>query len=61
MPIYEYECIECSHKFELRRGFSDSDSEIKCPRCGAQHVQRAISLFASSARAGGSCGPTAST
>jgi len=32
LPIYEYECSECSHKFELRRSFSD-DSPVLCPRC----------------------------
>ena len=34
MPIYEYECRNCGEKFELRRGITDSDSEIKCPKCG---------------------------
>lgn len=32
MPIYEYECPSCSHKFELRRSFSD-ESEVCCPEC----------------------------
>ena len=36
MPIYEYECISCGEKFELRRGITDSDSEIKCPKCGLE-------------------------
>jgi putative FmdB family regulatory protein len=32
MPVYDYECEECSAQFELRRGFSDK-SEARCPRC----------------------------
>jgi putative FmdB family regulatory protein len=32
MPLYEYECEECSHKFELRRSFSEGSS-AKCPKC----------------------------
>lgn len=32
MPIYEYECVECSKKFEVRRGFHD-DEDVACPDC----------------------------
>jgi putative FmdB family regulatory protein len=32
MPIYEYECVDCSKKFEVRRGFHDDD-EVCCPTC----------------------------
>ena len=32
LPIYEYECPSCSHKFELRRSFTD-ESEVFCPEC----------------------------
>lgn len=32
MPLYDYECESCSHKFELRRSFSEGAS-AKCPRC----------------------------
>ena len=32
LPLYEYECSECSKKFELRRSFSD-ESEVVCPDC----------------------------
>jgi len=60
MPIYEYECKSCSEKFELRRGLNDSDSEVKCPRCGAENPRRVFSVF-STASKGGSCAPGAST
>ena len=32
LPLYEYECSECSTRFELRRSFSD-ESEVFCPDC----------------------------
>jgi putative FmdB family regulatory protein len=32
MPIYEYECRRCHHRFEIRQSFSDRP-QAKCPRC----------------------------
>ena len=32
MPIYEYCCDGCMHRFELRRSFSD-DAPVSCPEC----------------------------
>jgi putative FmdB family regulatory protein len=32
MPIYEYCCNSCMHRFELKRSFSD-DSAVSCPKC----------------------------
>ncbi len=32
MPIYEYECTGCGHRFELRQGFHDDPVEC-CPLC----------------------------
>jgi len=32
LPIYEYECPNCSWRFEQRRSFSD-DSPVSCPEC----------------------------
>jgi putative FmdB family regulatory protein len=33
MPLYEYQCESCDHRFELIRKFSDPPVEI-CPKCG---------------------------
>ncbi len=33
MPIYEYECSYCSHKFQQLQHISDKAPEI-CPICG---------------------------
>lgn len=33
MPIYEYQCKKCKHKFEKIQKFSDAPVR-KCPECG---------------------------
>src|SRR5947208_10228249 len=33
MPLYEYECDACGHRFEVIQKFSDAPIE-KCPSCG---------------------------
>ncbi len=42
MPIYEYECIRCEHRFEELVRLSDPDPD-SCPTCGQQAVRRRIS------------------
>lgn len=33
MPLYEYECKKCKHRFERIQKFSDPHIK-KCPKCG---------------------------
>jgi putative FmdB family regulatory protein len=33
MPLYEYQCGACGHRFEVIQKFSDPPLE-KCPKCG---------------------------
>lgn len=33
MPIYEYECTSCGHRFEMKQRFSD-EPVASCPECG---------------------------
>jgi putative FmdB family regulatory protein len=42
MPIYEYQCPECGHKFERLQKFNDPAPD-KCPECGHERVERSIS------------------
>jgi len=35
MPIYEYECLACKHRFDEIQGFSDPPVS-NCPQCGAK-------------------------
>jgi putative FmdB family regulatory protein len=41
MPLYEYECTKCSHRFEKIQKFSDRPIK-KCPECGGR-VEQTIS------------------
>jgi putative FmdB family regulatory protein len=46
MPIYEYDCPNCGHRFEkLVRNLS-GDQEIHCPRCREDGSTRVLSSFA---------------
>lgn len=33
MPLYEYECEVCAHRFEVIQKFSDAPISV-CPKCG---------------------------
>jgi putative FmdB family regulatory protein len=41
MPLYEYECEKCGHRFEKIQKFSDKMVK-KCPQCGGR-VEQMIS------------------
>ena len=42
MPIYEYQCKDCSHNFEVLQ-VSTSDPAPKCPECQCTDVTKLIS------------------
>jgi putative FmdB family regulatory protein len=43
MPLYEYECRGCGHRFEaLVRG----EALPECPECQSQNLERLLSMFA---------------
>lgn len=58
MPIYEFECGACKHRFEkLVRSMSGSDavaskgsskgsSVVACPACGSKKTRRSMSVIA---------------
>ncbi|MCC7125853.1 MAG: zinc ribbon domain-containing protein [Acidobacteria bacterium] len=41
MPLYEYQCDACGHRFEVIQKFSDAPIEV-CPKCGGS-VQKLLS------------------
>jgi len=46
MPIYEYVCPDCGHRFEkLVRNFG-GEQQVHCPRCREKGSQRVLSSFA---------------
>lgn len=42
MPIYEYACPDCDHRFDEIQKFSDPPCEV-CPKCAARNVKKLIS------------------
>ena len=38
MPLYEYQCTACGHRFEIIQKFSDAPVE-SCPKCGASVIK----------------------
>jgi putative FmdB family regulatory protein len=35
MPLYEYQCDKCAHRFEVIQKFSDPPIDV-CPKCAGQ-------------------------
>jgi putative FmdB family regulatory protein len=42
MPIYEFECVQCGHRFERLQKLSDPDP-ASCPSCAAPQVRHLLS------------------
>jgi len=42
MPLYEYECEACAHRFERIQKFSDPPVDT-CPTCGKGPVRKLLS------------------
>jgi putative FmdB family regulatory protein len=42
MPLYEYGCQKCGHKFEKLQKFSD-DPLTECPECHEESLQKLVS------------------
>jgi putative FmdB family regulatory protein len=42
MPIYEYECTDCNHKWEIQQKITDAPQK-KCPECKKKKAKRLIS------------------
>jgi len=55
MPIYEYDCDACGHRFEK---LVQTDDAVACPECQSDKVTKRFSVFASN---GGDSAPPAPT
>jgi putative FmdB family regulatory protein len=42
MPLYEYQCESCAHRFEKIQKFSDPLVDV-CPACGGGPVKKLLS------------------
>lgn len=45
MPLYEYQCKDCGHRFDALRPIKDADQPIVCKQCESDHTLRQISVF----------------
>ena len=66
MPIFEYTCRRCNHRFETI--VLSNAEKINCPECSSVAVQKQLSVFSSPSSAkesvpssGGGCGCTPQT
>jgi putative FmdB family regulatory protein len=43
MPIYDFRCSECKHRFEAFLTYAEYDHHrTACPRCGSKRLERVI-------------------
>jgi putative FmdB family regulatory protein len=52
MPIYEYECQACGHRFEEWQKMSDEPVKV-CPKCKKRKVEKLISQTSFQLKGGG--------
>ena len=55
MPIYDYKCVACGHRFELLQSISHR-GETACPRCGGQVTRVYEGKWSGCKSTGGGCG-----
>jgi putative FmdB family regulatory protein len=53
MPLYEYQCAKCGHRFEVLQRMGESGESLTCPECGADRPEKQLSTFASRGSAAG--------
>ena len=47
MPLYEYACANCGHRFEILQRIGEGHEGLTCPNCDAPEVEKQYSTFAS--------------
>lgn len=45
MPIYEFRCHKCGHRFEKLCPMNEDGKNLECPSCSATGPQRVMSGF----------------
>ncbi len=53
MPIYEYKCPACNHRFSVLQRISEGNEHLQCELCGAPRPVKQFSTFASTNNASG--------
>lgn len=52
MPIYEYRCSECEHRFEMLQRIGQGAEGLVCPSCGGTSLDKQFSTFAAATGTG---------
>ena len=47
MPIYEYTCTACHHRFSVLQRMGEGNEKLTCEKCGAPKPAKQFSTFAS--------------
>jgi putative FmdB family regulatory protein len=58
VPIYEYVCQSCSHKYEAL--VLSSEAKVQCPQCGSERKSLQLSVFSSPKGGNGTSAKSAS-
>ena len=45
MPLYDYECVQCAHVFEVFHKLSEGGTDYPGPKCGAGKARKLVSPF----------------
>lgn len=53
MPLYEYRCPDCGHRFEVLQRLGEGAETVTCPSCDRPAPEKQFSTFASSSADGG--------
>jgi putative FmdB family regulatory protein len=58
MPLYEYRCRDCGHRFEILQRLGEGAAGLACPRCRAAALDKQFSTFATASASGPSTAGT---
>ncbi len=53
MPIYEYKCGACDHRFSVLQRMGEGNAHLVCEQCGAPKPAKQFSSFASGSGSSG--------
>ncbi|RPF42976.1 putative FmdB family regulatory protein [Thermodesulfitimonas autotrophica] len=53
MPIYEFRCPRCGHRFERLCQLGETGANLSCPACNSPKPERLLSSFATRGVEGG--------
>lgn len=58
MPLYEYECNSCGHRFEKLVSISLGSNKQTCPSCGKEDSEKLMSAFSTKSSSSTSSAPS---